>query len=161
MTRAALAGAALAEWSGARAWVHGPWVHGDDAAWARWARPLFDAAASQVPAEIVDREMCGMLANERLSALAAELGWPPSETNYAYTLDADAAAAIPAGGDDGLRPPTGDDLAAISALHDVEFPASYFSAAQLLERAAAGEQVVLVADEGGSPVGYAAGRVQP
>jgi ribosomal protein S18 acetylase RimI-like enzyme len=156
-----LAGVALAEWSDERAWVLGPWVAGDDTAWARWARPLLDAVAAQVPEEILDREMAGSLANERLAELAGDLGWPPSETNYAYTLDADVAAAFPSDGDDGMRLATGDDLAAITALHDTEFPASYFSAAQLLERASTGEQLVLVADVGGSVTGYAAGRVQP
>ena len=33
------------------------------------------------------------MTNERLAALAAELGWPSSETNYAYVLDAAVAAA--------------------------------------------------------------------
>ena len=94
-TTGALVGAALAEWSAesGRAWLLGPWVDGSDADWARWARPLLDAVAAQVPASIVDREMSGALANERLAALAAELGWPPTETNHAYVLDAAVAAA--------------------------------------------------------------------
>ena len=40
-----------------------------------------------------DREMAGTVANERLAALAAELGWTPTVTNFAYVLDAAAAAA--------------------------------------------------------------------
>ena len=158
-----LVGVALVEWAdeSGRAWVLGPWVAGDDSVWERFARPLLDAVTAQLPEAIVDREMAGSLANERLAGLATDLGWPASETNYAYTLDADVASTFPPPGDDGLRPATDDDLAAIAALHDVEFPASYFSAAQLLARAATGEQVVLVADDGGSVTGYAAGQVHP
>ena len=65
------------------------------------------------------------------------------------------------------RPTTGcaavtDDLPSIDPLHEAEFPATYFSAAQLVERAAAGEQVVLVAEGAdGAFAGYIAGRVQP
>ena len=52
-----LIGAALGEWDTelGRAWIQGPWVTGPDEVWARWARPLFDAVAAQVPATIVDR----------------------------------------------------------------------------------------------------------
>ena len=163
----ALVGASLAEWDEAtgRAWLHGPWVVGSDDEWARWARSLFDAAARQVPAAVVDREMSGTVGNERVAALAAELGWTPTVTNFAYVLEGAAAAALGEdAGDvgDGLRSATGADLASIEPLHDAEFPATYFSAAQLLERAAAGEHVVLVAeDDGGSFAGYVAGRVQP
>ena len=157
-------GAALAEWSveSGRAWLFGPWVDGPDVEWARWARALFDAVAAQIPPAIADRELSGTLANERLAALAAELGWPPTETNHAYVLDAAVAAAWSPVVDGNLRTVVPDDLPAIMPLHESEFPASYFSAPQLLERAAAGEHVVVLATlEDGSFAGYAAGRVQP
>jgi ribosomal protein S18 acetylase RimI-like enzyme len=161
----ALVGASLVEWDeqAGRAWVQGPWVVGADDEWARWARSLFDAAAAQIPAAVVDREMAGTLANRRLATLAAELGWAPTVTNHAYVLDAATAAAWPtAAGDGGLRTVRADDLPAITPLHDAEFPASYFTAAQLVERAAGGDQVVLVAeDDHGVFAGYVAGRVQP
>ena len=155
----------MAEWdeTSKRAWVHGPWVVGSDAEWAQWARSLFDAAARQIPATVVDREMSGTVANERLAALAAELGWMPTVTNHAYVIDADTAAAWPDGREgDGLRTVTAADLPSIDPLHEAEFPASYFTAAQLVERAGAGEQVVLVAEgDDGAFGGYVAGRVQP
>lgn len=161
----ALVGASLAEWdeTTGRAWLHGPWVVGSDDEWARWAPSLYDAAARQVPAAVADREMSGTVANERLAALAAGLGWTPTVTNFAYVLDGAAAdALVGAGGSDGVRTVTGADLPSIDPLHEAEFPATYFSAAQLVERATSGEQVVLVAEGvDGAFAGYIAGRVQP
>jgi ribosomal protein S18 acetylase RimI-like enzyme len=161
----ALVGASLVEWDEelGRAWVQGPWVVGADGDWARWARPLFDAAVAQIPPGIVSLEMSGTVANTRLAALADDLGWTPTVTNFAYVLDAATAAEWPSAPDDaGLRVVVADDLAAIEPLHEAEFPSSYFSATQLLARAAAGEQVVLVAeDDRGELAGYVAGQVQP
>ncbi|MET0324422.1 MAG: GNAT family N-acetyltransferase [Ilumatobacteraceae bacterium] len=160
-----LVGASVVEWDEelGRAWVQGPWVVGADGDWARWARPLFDAAVAQIPPAIVRLEMSGTTANTRLAELAADLGWTPSVTNFAYVLDVATTAGWPAGPDDaGLRAVVADDLPAIEPLHEAEFPASYFSATQLVARAAAGEQIVLVAEgDDGSLAGYAAGQVQP
>jgi len=115
---------------------------------------------------VADREMSGTVANERLAALAADLGWTPTVTNFAYVLEGAAADALVGGpdssGSDRVRTVTGADLASIDPLHEAEFPATYFSAAQLVERAATGEQVVLVAEGAdGAFAGYIAGRVQP
>lgn len=160
-----IVGAALAEWDDevGRAWVLGPWVAGDGNAWTRWARPLFDAVATQVPAAIVDRELAGSLANERLADLAAELGWHPTAVSYSYVLDGDVGSGWPADDRAGTPRTAGEaDLPAIAALHDGEFPATYLTAAQLLERAGTGEALVLVAEgPDGEVAGYAAGNVQP
>ena len=99
-------------------------------AWDRWARPLVDAAARPAPGD--DRLARAVRAPSRTSgsaALADELGWPPSEVNFAYVLDAAAAAALP-------RPPATacavscrEDHGLIAPLHELEFPATYYSAA--------------------------------
>lgn len=159
-----ISGVVLVEWDDevGRAWVHGPWVAGDDTAWQRWARPLYDAAAEQVPPAVTDLELSGDVANTGLAALADELGWSPTETNYAYALRADVAAGWPEVVTDGVRAVLDADLDAIRQLHDSEFPATYWSAEQLVERAHAGAQTVLVIDDPtGQVAGYAAGRVQP
>ena len=147
----ALVGASLVEWDEelGRAWVHGP-------VGRRRRRRLGAVGPTAVrcrgrPDPAGDRQpwRCrGRSANTRLAALADDLGWTPTVTNFAYVLDAATAAEWPSAPDDaGLRVVVADDLAAIEPLHEAEFPASYFSAAQLLARAAAGEQVVLVAED--------------
>ena len=160
-----LVGVAVAEWDEelGRAWLWGPWIDGDDDAWDRWARALVEEVSAQLPAAVTSRELSGTVANARLRRLADELGWPASETNHAYVVRGDAAARWPTGGDDdGLRGVVAEDLALITPLHDLEFPASYFSSQQLIERAADGEQIVVVATTAdGRFAGYAAGRIQP
>ena len=55
-----------------------------------------------------------------------------------------------------------EDHGWIAPLHELEFPNTYFSAQQLIERAGTGEHVVLVATTAdGHAAGYAAGRIQP
>lgn len=159
-----LVGAALAEWDEelGRAWLFGPWLAGDDDLWARWARPLADALLWQLPGTVTTRELSGPTANVRLARLAHELGWPASEVNHAYVLREPAVLGWPPAADDGLRDATAEDLAVVATLHDAEFPGTYFSAQQLIERADRGEHVVLVAvAPDGRVEGYVAGRVQP
>jgi ribosomal protein S18 acetylase RimI-like enzyme len=161
----AVVACALTEWdeSIGRAWVHGPWIDGDDAPWTRWSRPLVEALLVQLPPTIHSHEMSGTVENTRLGALAADLGWPPTEVNFAYVLDGTAVTDDPHPDADGqLRGVVADDLGLIAPLHELEFPNTYFSARQLVERAATGEHVVLVATTtDGHFAGYAAGRVQP
>ncbi|HEU4839794.1 MAG TPA: GNAT family N-acetyltransferase, partial [Ilumatobacteraceae bacterium] len=158
-------GCGLCEWDLdlGRSWLFGPWIDGDDATWDRAARPLVDALLAQLPPGIRSHELSGTVDNERLRRLADELGWPTTEVNYAYVLEAgQAGEAPPVVADDGLRGVVADDLGLVAPLHELEFPNSYFSAHQLVERAATGEQTVLVATtDDGHFAGYAAGRVQP
>lgn len=159
-----LVGAALAELDEeiGRAWLYGPWVAGDDGAWDRWARQLLDAVTDKLPASITSRELAGPTANERLRRLADELGWPASEVNHAYVLEGDVAAAWQDQPDGALRGVVPDDLGLLAPLHDTEFPSTYFSAQQLIQRASSGEHTVLVATtDDGRFAGYAAGRVHP
>jgi ribosomal protein S18 acetylase RimI-like enzyme len=154
----------LSEWDPqiARSWIFGPWVDGDDAAWDRWARPLVEAQLRLLPGAITSHELGGTVENDRLRRLADELGWPASEINHAYVLDGAAAGELVARTDHGLRGIVADDLGLVAPLHELEFPNTYFSAAQLVERASKGEHVVLVATtDDGHFAGYAAGRVQP
>ena len=125
--------ASLVEWDeeNARAWVFGPWVAGGDDAWARWARPLVDAALAQLPAGIDRVEMAGDVANVRMAALAEELGWPAGEVSHVYAASAAAAAGWP---DPVLtiRPATAADRETIRPVHDQEFPATYAGLERLL-----------------------------
>src|ERR1700754_4665001 len=90
-------GASLVEWDAeaARAWVFGPWVPGDDAAWARWAAPLLDAALAQLPAGVDRVELGGDVTNVRMAALAGELGWTTSEVSHVFSADAESARSWP------------------------------------------------------------------
>jgi ribosomal protein S18 acetylase RimI-like enzyme len=154
----------LAEWDEGlgRAWVFGPWIDGDDETWDRWARPLVEAQLAQLPVTITSHELSGSVENQRLARLAADLGWPRTEVNFAYVFDGADPVELPAAGDDGLRGVVPEDHGLIAPLHDLEFPNTYFSAQQLIERAASGEHTVLVATtDDGRFAGYAAGRVQP
>ena len=117
---------------------------------------------AQLPATITSHELSGSIENDRVRRLAAELGWPETEVNFAYVLDAAAATALPPADGDGLRGVVPEDHDLIAPLHELEFPNTYFSAQQLIERAATGEHVVVVATtDDGRFAGYAAGRVQP
>jgi hypothetical protein len=114
--------------------VIGPWAAGDGATWAAAAGALLDAALAQVPATVTRHEPSG-----------------------------DTAEAWPAGDDDSpaaaLRSATAGDVGGIAALHDVEFPGTYASAAQLVAGQTDGTRVVLVAeDRRGGVAGYAARR---
>ncbi|MGD9959915.1 GNAT family N-acetyltransferase [Nocardioides sp.] len=159
---ARIVGVALAEWDleAARAWILGPWVSGDDAAWERWARPVFDAAAAQIPAAITDREISGDVANARLAGLGTALGWEPGVINHVFVADAGAAGSWPADSP-WIRPVTAADLPLLEPLHDLEFPRTYASTQQLVDRSEAGTWTVLVAEHDGVVQGYAAGREQP
>jgi ribosomal protein S18 acetylase RimI-like enzyme len=160
----ALLGCALCEWDAeiARSWLFGPWIAGDDLTWDRWARPLVEAQLAQLPPTIGSHELSGTVDNERLRRLAGELGWSSTEVNHPYVFGGGFDEAPAPGVADGLRGVGPEDLGLIAPLHELEFPNSYHSARQLLERAAAGEQVVLVATtDDGRFAGYAAGRIQP
>jgi ribosomal protein S18 acetylase RimI-like enzyme len=143
-----------------RAWVFGPWVTGGDEAWARWARPLLDAAHEQVPAGIDRVELGGDVTNVRMAALAAELGWEVSEVSHVFAAKQDAAAGWPPVVGQ-VRVATAADREAIRPLHDAEFPATYAPVERLLPDEPDGKFHVLVAEDGPRFLGYAAGRVQP
>lgn len=54
------------------------------------------------------------------------------------------------------------DLGAIRTLHEAEFPDTYFTADQLLDRQATGDHTILVTERSGGRVsGYIAGQIQP
>ncbi len=158
-------GAALAECDleVGRAWIFGPWVSGDDEAWRRWSRPLVDAALEQLPAEIDDLELSADVANLRLAALAAELNWPPTEVNHVFVANGESAQGWPSD-DVRVRPVRAGDATRLAPLHDLEFPRTYTTADQLISKAVQGGEgtwTVLVAEDDGAFLGYAAGRLQP
>ena len=162
-------GAVLVEWDRdlGRSWVVGPWVAADDAdAWAVAAGRLLDAALAQVPPGVTRHELAGDAAHVRLAALAAARGWSAGEANHILVVDAAVVDAWPwpDGGDTdggaGIREATTADVAPIAALHDVEFPDTYASAARLVAGQLDGTRVTLVATVGADHVaGYAAGEV--
>jgi ribosomal protein S18 acetylase RimI-like enzyme len=160
-----ITGAAIVEWDEdlGRAWILGPWVVGGGDPWMAAAATLLDAALAQPPAAVTRYEMCGDIANHRLADLAASRGWTPTEPHHLLVADAAVVAAWPPG-DGGqaasLRGAGADDVAAIAALHDVEFPDNHTSATQLVDGEQDGSRIVLVADNRhGGVVGYIAGDV--
>jgi ribosomal protein S18 acetylase RimI-like enzyme len=162
---AGIRGAVIVEWDDGlgRAWILGPWVVGDGDSWMAAAVTLLEAALSQVPPNVTRYEICGDIANHRLADLAATQGWTATEPHHVLVADADVVAAWPAVGGGlmtSLRAATRRDIAAIAALHDLEFPDTYASATELVNGQDDGSRVVLVADDGRSGiVGYVAGEV--
>jgi ribosomal protein S18 acetylase RimI-like enzyme len=157
-------GVVIAEWDDdlGRAWILGPWVVDDGDGWMAGAVTLLDAALAQPPSTVTRYEMSGDVANHRLADLAASRGWTPSEPHHLLVVDAAVVDSWPAGGGAqtaSLRAAGRDDIGAIAALHDVEFPDTYASARQLVNGQLEGSRVVLVADDGhGDVVGYVAGE---
>ena len=142
-----------------RAWLVGPWVTGDGDAWAETAASLVDAALVDLPALVTTHEMAGDVANHRLAALARSLGWTASEPNHILVADRSVADAWPPD-DAAFRAAAADDVGAIAALQDPEFPGTYASADKLVDGQLDGSRIVLVADDGGGGVaGYVAGAV--
>jgi len=162
---ARVTGVVTAEWDDdlGRAWIVGPWVVGDGDAWMAAAVALLDAALAELPPSISRYEMCGDIANQRLADLAGLRGWTATEPNHVLLADAGVVADWPAGGEGqmpALSAPALDDIEAIAALHNAEFPDTYASAAQLVHGQLDGSRVVLVADDAhGGVAGYAAGEV--
>jgi ribosomal protein S18 acetylase RimI-like enzyme len=146
-----------------RGWIVGPWALGDGDAWTASAVALLDAALVDLPPTVTRYEMSGDVANRRLADLAASRGWTATEPSHVLVADAAVVAAWPAGGDEpgaALRAAAPDDVGAIAALHDADFPDTYASAAQLVEGQLDGSRVVLVAgDDHGGVAGYAAGEI--
>jgi len=160
-----IVGAVAVEWDDevGRSWIMGPWVAHDDDRWLPLAGELLDAALAQVPPAIARHEMSGDTANHHLAALAAARGWWTTEVNHALSVDEGIVAswadgAHPTGA---LRPATPDDVEAIRALHDAEFPGTYATAAQLVEGQQDGSRVTLVVPDGARGIAaYASGHVQ-
>jgi ribosomal protein S18 acetylase RimI-like enzyme len=155
-------GACLVEWDdeSSRAWIFGPWVAGDDQAWARWARPLLEAGLAQLPAGTDRVELGGDVSNVRMASLAAELGWTTSEVSHVFAAG-EVAARGWADPVVSIREAVVADRETIRPLHDQEFPATYAPVERLLPDEPDGKFHVLVAEDGPRFLGYAAGRVQP
>lgn len=94
--------------------------------------------------------------------LAGELGWQPSQTNYAYQLTAARAGEWDVDATLGLvRPLTAGDLDAIRPLHEAEFPATYLPLERMLPEAGNDRRVAVVIERDGAAAGYATGTVTP
>jgi ribosomal protein S18 acetylase RimI-like enzyme len=162
---ARIVGVVIVEWDEdlGRAWILGPWVVDDGDGWMASAATLLDAALAQPPSTVTRYEMSGDVANRRLADLAAARGWTPTEPHHLLVADTSVVTAWPVGGGHqtaSLRAASRDDIGAIAALHDVEFPDTYASAMQLVDGQLDGSRIVLVADDGhGGVVGYVAGEV--
>ena len=160
----AVAGVVVVEWStsAGTAWIHGPWVEGPDDSWATTARLLVDCCVAQLPDAISGCVLTGDAEHRRLAETAAELGWSAGVPNHIMVATADVAARWSDRADGPtVRPATAADLPTIRRLHDEQFPSTYFSAEQLLDRHRTGDHTVLVAEQHGLPIGYVAGQVQP
>jgi ribosomal protein S18 acetylase RimI-like enzyme len=161
-----LVGAVLVELDAelGQAWILGPWVAGDDEAWARYAGSLVEASLAQVPATFTGRTLTGHTDNIRLAQLAGQLGWRPGPVSHVLMADRPLIDGWPDdGATDELRLATADDFAAVDVLHEAEFPGTYATAGQLLRGSEVDDgPVVLVAEgDGVGVVGYAAGRIHP
>jgi ribosomal protein S18 acetylase RimI-like enzyme len=154
-------GAVVGDWDEelGRAWVLGPWVSGGDEEWRRWARPLVESVLEQLPGSVGDWELAADVSHVRMAELGAGLGLSPSEVNHVYTVDEAALATWPEPAHD-VRAATPADLELIRPLHDREFPASYATAEHLVPDPPDGKYQVVVAVDGSTLLGYAAGRVQ-
>ena len=140
-----------------RSWIHGPWA--SDQHWDAVARPLLEAAVADCPSGVDDHEMSSDVANRRMAARAAELGWTASVPNHVVVAHAATASGWPAD-DPRVRAPRPDDFAAIDPLHAAEFPDTYLSTRQMIDEGIAGTRITVVSEAGGRVLGYAAGRVQ-
>ncbi len=120
------------------------------------------AATDQTPAAVTSSVLSADVAHHLMAALAERLGWP-AELNHVLFATATTIGSWPAEvAVTTVRSAVASDLEAIRPLHDGEFPATYFSASEVVERAGRGEQVVLVAEhDGGGVCGYVAGRIDP
>lgn len=148
----AVSAACAIEWDdeSRRAWLQGPWATG--AVTAVDLARLVNACATLSPVDKV--EMYADRANTALADTAAELGWRTGETNHEYALTVPLTAGACTAT---IRPATCDDLEAVRALHEAEFPGTYATARQLL---AGGEYTTLLAEGSTGLLGYAAGQPQ-
>lgn len=158
-----IAGVVVAEWNAdsAQGWLHGPWVDGEDELWMAVGRRLISAAVAQVPPGIEGAVLTGDIDNRLMRDLALELGWEAGEPNHVLVATADMVRDWPSIKESAdVRRAMATDEVAIQPLHDSEFPATYFTAGQLMHRAASGEQAIVVAvDADGEVCGYCAGQV--
>jgi ribosomal protein S18 acetylase RimI-like enzyme len=158
-------GVIFPDWSveAGRAWINGPWIEADDDEWQALAKCLVEAALDQPPAEITSHVLSGDIAHHCMADLAAELGWTESRIDDVLVIDRSAAALWPdKTPTTKIRPIISADITSLTRLHDSEFPSTYYTTHELLQRADRGEHVVLVASaRDGTLAGYVAARVQP
>ncbi len=170
-------GAVVTEWDAevSRAWIHGPWIDVDDEEWQVVAESLVAAARAQIPIDITTSVLSGDVTHQCLADLAGRCGWVVGEVNHTLAVDSEAIVRWPSTpGAVELWSAEPSDSAAIRELHDTEFPAAYYSAGQLVDRAVNGDHVVLIAGRArggggrdsrdgrdGGVDGYVAGRIQP
>lgn len=157
-------GAVAIEWDEGvnRAWVIGPWVAAEGAAWDDIADRLLRAVVEQLPEGIRDVELGGYVAHARLARLASRFGLKRSAVSHVLVVTDEVAAAWhdPVS-DDRVRAATAEDLGPLRMLHDAEFPGTHTSADVLVSDAAAAARTVLVAILADRVVGYAAGQTHP
>ncbi len=158
-------GAVLVDWSieARRAWINGPWIRADDEVWPVIGAALATAATAQLPSVIERSTLSAGVEHRCMAQLAVRLGWSATEVNHVLVTDAETINAWPKPKDgERLRSMTLNDVTALGPLHAVEFPATYYSAAELAARVARGDQIVLIAErDGGGIDGYVAGQIQP
>ncbi len=158
-------GAVLVDWSteARRAWINGPWIRADDEVWPVIGAVLVAAATAQLPSVIERSTLSAVVEHRCMAELATRLGWSTTEVNHVLVADAETINAWPKPKEgERLRSMTVNDVADLEPLHDVEFPATYYSATELAARVSRGDQIVLIAErDGGGIDGYIAGQIQP
>jgi len=132
-----------------RAWLHGPLVRGPD--WEAVSADLYDATLGTLPEDITALEFFAERRNKRLAAFATHRGYTTLPVSLSLSRGAEPELASP----DWVEPLAleGPDVESVIALHDQIFPNGYYTGRRLVEKASAGE-MLLIARRGGVVRGY-------
>ena len=128
-----------------RAWLHGPLVQEPD--WEAVSAALYDAVLGTLPEEITVLEFFGERRNERLAAFATHRGYTTLPVSLSLSRGAEPELASP----DWVEAlaPDGPDVESVITLHEQIFPTGYYTGRQLVEKAAAGDMLLIARrDEG-------------
>lgn len=158
-----------------RSWLHGPFVDvpvnhpAGSRIWDQTADALY-AKAAELPQlrGIHDRELYGHTAHRRLAAFAERQKFTAGRASSIFVVDGDGLrnlllreASCPTTGParDMRALPTDPAIhEAVAVLHERCFPKSYLSGRQLVDQV--GDRTVVVAMDGDTVLGYAAGKQQ-
>jgi ribosomal protein S18 acetylase RimI-like enzyme len=152
----AVDGAALIEWDEDldRSWVHGPWTR--TGRWEQQAPSLLQTVIAQAP--VGRHEIYAGIENTQMAWLAERCGWAAGEANFEYEKPVGVEGSARSAPHGRVRLATAQDLPAISALHDAEFPGTYASSADLLEGQSS--NTTFVREDDGRILGYLSCQTQ-
>jgi ribosomal protein S18 acetylase RimI-like enzyme len=158
-----------------RAWLHGPFIDvpvnhpAGSRIWDQTADALY-ARAAELPQlqGVRDRELYGHTNHKRLAAFAERQKFTAGRASSIYVIDDDdlrslllREASCPRTGparDMRVLPTDPAIHERVAVLHERCFPSSYLSGQQLVDQV--GDRTVVVAMDGDTVLGYAAGKAQ-